>query len=196
MRVILGLVVLAPLCALGCGDDTGSTPTDGSTIDSPRPVDGSTIDGPPGGVDAPPARFSDAGTYTTPTTPNSVLCPMLGNQSNACTTPADDCCGSNALNLSCTSAGVDGGACSQFDEACDGTEDCSGSQVCCGSMTGLEIRSACASSCGSGQVQLCHNHTQCPQGMVCCTGTYMNFMLWFGGCVPPAMAPSGSDCDF
>jgi hypothetical protein len=52
---------------------------------------------------------------------------------------------------------------------CDGPEDCPG-QICCGAAFGATAGSMCVTGmmCGTGQNQLCHRGTDCPQAAPHC----------------------------
>jgi hypothetical protein len=194
-------VTLATLVAAGCSDNTGTLRTD-AAIDAPGIDAPLSIDAPadaPGQPDAPAPRFSDAGTYSTTVTPNSVQC-GVGAGAMTCNTTTDLCCAGVMIPpFQCLAKSPDGGASSctgALDEGCDGPEDCTSGKLCCGLRNGDRFSSTCLTSCPAGQFELCHNHTQCVGGQaVCCTGSVMGFTVPTGACVPMTLAPPGTSCD-
>jgi hypothetical protein len=188
MRRALGLVVLIPFFTLGCGDDTGTNGTPDAPMVDARPID-ARIDAPP--IDAPMIDADNS----TPTTPNTVVCGLSGEQ---CNITNHYCCtifgGGGLPTFECITDGVDAGSPCSAEQRCDGTEDCSSGQICCGQgNTGGGV-TQCKTACATGETQVCHNHGQCPSAApLCCTGSFAGFMLPFGGCF--ATAPANTVCD-
>jgi hypothetical protein len=105
-------------------------------------------------------------------TANKVICGM-----GPCDTTTDHCCGgSSGFSCSPTATACTG----MITFGCDGTEDCATGSVCCISPGNMSIKTGCATSCGMGQPQACHNASQCPSDHpVCCKGG-----LPIGLCLP------------
>jgi hypothetical protein len=200
MRIIFALVS-ATLLLGGCGDDTG-TATPDAAIDAPvgdAPMaDARQQDAPAVTPDA-AMGLSDAGIFTTPTTPNMALCGIGGL---TCPTPDQKCC-ADVQNFQFMCVASSGGTCTApVVIGCDGSEDCPTGQVCCasGSLQSLSGTFQCKTACDTGDQQICHNHTQCDASKpACCTTTVtfggLSIPLPFGACFAEASVPPQGNCD-
>lgn len=216
MRFAKLLLAALWLVAAGCGDDSSATGGSGGTagaggsggidapmVDAPGGTGGTGgMAGTDGGFNRTDAALSDAGSYKTPITPNSVPCQANGSPTT-CTTPGQECCGvltdAGSANVMCTApAQCPAGAVLSL--ACDGPEDCPGNQLCCGERAagGLGFSSSCqaGATCPAMARPMCHDHTQCPSTMTsCCEVRIGTGAAFTGRCYAAGMEPSNTACD-
>lgn len=166
----------APASRTSRPDGGVAPPPDGGQV-SP---DGGPV--PPDGGQPPP-RFSDAGTYASPVTPNAAFCGPMTCDPGA----GAFCCIQPSVGLECTED--DTRECA-ISIGCDGPEDCPGASCC---IQPLEdgLRISCESACVD-TITACHRAIDCSDSMpICCRGSDVPF----GRCTTAAMAAPGEQCD-
>lgn len=133
---------------------------------------------------------ADAAMCSNPSTPMlrfraspGVYCPFgPGNMPMVCGA-ADECCEPPHVSGSASSCQAKGTACPVVGSAawaCEETLDCDGGKVCCAAGTlALDpacgflrgsvslAASACATSCGAGELHICASQAECTAGTVC-----------------------------
>jgi hypothetical protein len=182
--------MLAVTAMLACGTSK-MTPSphddDESPIDDFMPVaydagSGGSSGAGGGTSNKPPAMYSDAGVYASPSTPGEVFCgPMT------CAAGTQQCCITPNVGASCAAS-----CSSQITFACDGHEDCSGGKRCCISVAaGDKVTLSCMDSCASAATTACHSKSDCPSDRpICCRNDAP-----IGRCLPPGAGEPGDVCD-
>jgi hypothetical protein len=90
-----------------------------------------------------------------------------------CDPATDLCCIARTGAASCTTAAM----CTGQPLTCSGGESCAAGDICCGArQTGGGLKTSCAASCTTGDVQLCSQNADCSSGTCRPTG------LGYGTC--------------
>lgn len=159
---------------LDAGHPHDAAPSDAAPSDATPPIDASPID-------AADAGCSNPGTPTLHyhATPG-VFCPFAGPLGAPVTCAAtEECCEPPVASGIASNCQAGGTSCATIGSAvwgCEETLDCTGGKICCAAGTvaldpvcgfmrsATLAASACATSCGGGEVHLCASQAECSVG--------------------------------